>query len=193
MNSSTFKAVHKYGVILSIVCLAITIFAYVLGNPYRVTALLIFGWSVPLGLFYFGGAYLYNTSTYRILGEELLRGGAWYFLSLTAWSVINTLTTALSATAFAVFGLPALTALVITLVMIATRYATDRELKVQSEDGQLLVTILGGIAWGFLALYLSLSEEWGWWVFGLYLVSIPAGLALWRTMRQLYPDALGVN
>jgi uncharacterized membrane protein YfhO len=139
---------------------------------------------------HFIGGYLYYTSTYRVLGGEFMRGVAWYFGSLIAWSVIVT-TSALSATPVTVFGLPAVTALGIALVMVGTRHVTDRDLKVQTEGGQLLVTITGAIAFGFLAQYLVLAEEAGWWLFGLYLVSIP--VALRRVMKQRYPDAFGVS
>lgn len=193
MRSSTIGAVHRYGAALSVAATAVAVLTSMLGQQNSFVGLFLW-WAGPFGLFYFGGVYFWRyTSTYRVVGEEILRGVAWYFLSLMAWSIIGTQTSALSVTAFTLFGLTALTALVITLVMIGARYVTGSELKVQSEDGQLLVTILGGIVFGFIALYLSLSEEWGWWIFGLYLVSIPAGLALWRTTRRGHTDALGAN
>jgi hypothetical protein len=197
MDSSTFRAIHKYGAMLSVVGTAVAVLAYVLGGPIGTTALLFFGWAGPLGLFYFGGAYLTQTtsytSTYHDLGEELMRGVAWYFVSLIAWSVIAGQTTALSASALTVFGLPSVTALGITLVMVATRHVTGSDLKVQSEGGQLLVQILGGIVFGFLALYLVLADQAGWWLFGVYLISVPVGIALWRVMRRRRPDAFGAN
>ena len=189
MNSTTFRAIHKYGALLSVVGIAIAVLAYVIGGPDS-SLVRFFGWAGPLCGFYFIGGYLAYTSTYHVLGEELMRGVAWYFGSLIAWSVIVT-TSALSATPITVFGLPAVTALGIALVMIGTRHITGRDLKVQTEGGQLLVTITGAIAFGFLALYLVLAEEAGWWLFGLYLVSIP--VALRRVMKQRYPDAFGVS
>lgn len=197
MDSSTFKTIHKYGAILSVVGIAIAVLAYIVGGPIATTTLLFFGWAGPLGLFYFGGAYLTqttsHTSTYHELGEELMRGVAWYFVCLIAWSVIVTQTTALSASAGTVFGLPAVTALGIALVMLATRYVTDSDLKVKSEGGQLIMMIAGGIVFGFLALYLVLAGEAGWWLFGLYILSIPAGVGLQRVMKKRNPKAFGLN
>lgn len=190
MNNSTFRAVHKYGAILSVVGIAIAVLAYVRGGLNSVIGL--FGWVGPLCGFYFIGVHLTYTSSYRVLGEELMRGVAWYFGCLMAWSVIVQ-TSALSATPVTVFGLPAATALGIVLVMVGTRHVTGRDLKVETEAGQLLVTITGAIAFGFLALYLVLSGVAGWWLFGLYLVSIPVGLALQRVMKQRYPAAFGVS
>lgn len=192
MDYSTFRALHKYGAVLSVVGTAVAAIAYAINGADSVLGL-FFGWAGPLGIFYFGGAYLSFTSSYRIVGEELMRGVAWYFVSLIAWSVIVTQTTALSASPVTVFGLPALTAFGITLVMSATRYVTGSELQVRTEAGQLLVLITGGVIFGFLALYLVLNDEAGWWLFGLSLLSIPVGLALRRVLKQRYPDAFGVK
>lgn len=192
MDGAKLHSLSKYGAILSLLGTAAAILAYAVNDPNSIVGLFL-GWAGPFGVFLFGGLYLFNTSSYNVVGEELLRGIAWYFGSLMAWSVIVTQTSALSATPLTVFGLPALTALGITLVMVGTRYVTGSDLKVQTEGGQLLMMITGGIAFGFLALYLSLSEAAGWWVFGLYLVSIPVGLVLRRIMKKRYPTALGVN
>ncbi|GAB3687374.1 hypothetical protein GCM10028857_20390 [Salinarchaeum chitinilyticum] len=191
MDSSTFEAIHRYGAALSVVASAVAVLAYALGGPDNVVGL-FFGWAGPLGVFYFGGGYLTYSSSYLVVGEELLRGVAWYFGSLIAWSVIVT-TTTVSATAFTVFGLPALTALGLTLVMVAVRYETGSELKVETDGGQLLVAISGGIVFGFLALYLVLADQAGWWLFGAYLASIPAGIVLWRVLRRRYPAAFSTN
>lgn len=190
MDSSTFRTIHRYGAILSVVAIAIAVLAYALGGPDIVIGL--FGFAGPLCGFYFVGGYLYTTS-YHIVGEEFMRGVAWHFGSLIAWSVVISQTSALSATPATVVGLPAGTALAITLVMIATRYLTGSDLKVQSEGGHLLVMIAGAIVFGFLALYLVLAEEAGWWLFGLYLLSIPGGLLLGRVMKRQYPNAFGTN
>lgn len=192
MDSATFRAIHKYGAMLSVVGIAIAILAYAVSGPNSSIGL-FFGWAGPLGAFYFGGAYLSYTTSYYVVGEELMRGVAWYFGSLIAWSVIVTQTSTLSATPFTVFGLPALTALGITLVMIGARHVTGRDLKVQTEGGQLLVMITGAIAFGFLALYLVLAEQAGWWLFGLYVISIPVGIALRRGLKKRYPGAFGVD
>lgn len=188
MDSTTFRALHKYGALLSVVGSAVAVLAYTLRGPNSVVGL-FFGWAGPLGVFYFAGAYLSMTASYRVLGEELMRGVAWYFACLVAWSVIITQTTALSASPTTVFGFPALTALGITFVMLSARYVTGSELKVQTNGGQLLVLITGGIGFGFLALYLVLADEGGWWLFGLYLLSIPVGLGLRRVLQSRYPDA----
>lgn len=192
MDHSTFRALHKYGAVLSVVGTAVAVIAYAMNGSDSVLGL-FFGWAGPLGVFYFGGSYLSFTSSYRVVGEELMRGVAWYFVSLIAWSLIVTQTSVVAASPVTVYGLPALTALGITLVMVATRYVTGSELKVQTEARQLLVLISGGIVLGFLALYLVLADKVGWWFFGLYLLSIPVGLALRRVLKQRYPDAFGVK
>lgn len=192
MDGAKLQSLSKYGAILSVIGTCIAVLAYAVNGPNSIVGLFL-GWAGPLCGFLFIGSYLAYTTTYRAVGEEFMRGVAWYFASLVAWSVIVTEAATVSASPFTVFGLPALTALGITLVMIGTRYVTGSELKVQTEGGQLLMMITGGIAFGFLALYLSLSEAAGWWVFGLYLVSIPVGLVLRRIMKKRYPTALGVN
>lgn len=192
MDGSTFEAIHRYGAALSVVASAIAVVVYVFGGPDGIVGL-FFGWAGPLGVFYFGGAYLSYATPHRVVGEELLRGVAWYFGSLVAWSVVVSTTTSLSASPFTAFGVPALIALGITLVMITVRYETGSELKVETESGRLLVQLLGGIAFGFLALYLVLADQAGWWVFGLYLLSIPVGLAIWRATSRRYPGAFGAD
>lgn len=191
MNDSKLKSIYKYGAILSVVGIAAAILTYAVRGPNSFIGLL-FGWAGPLGAFFFGGAYLSETSVPRVVSEEVLRGFMWYFGSLVGWAFLISQTSALSATPFAAFGLPALTALGITLVMIGTRQVTGHELKIKTESGQLLQMILGTIVGGFLVLYLVLAE-FGWWLFGLYVVSIPVGFALLRVMRKRYPDARGVN
>lgn len=191
MRERKLKSIHKYGAVLSVVSIAIAIITYAVGGPNIIIGL--FGMEGSLFGFYFIGAYLYYTSTYRVVGEELMRGVAWYFVGLVGWSFLISQTSALSATPFTMIGLPALTALGITLVMISSRQVTGLDLKVKTESGQLLQLIFGAIVFGFVALYLSLTEDWGWWVFGLYLVSIPVGLVSRRAMKKRYPDAFGVN
>lgn len=197
MDKATFEAIHKYGVVLSVVATALAVLASVVGGPIGSVALLFLGWAGPLGLFYFGGAYLTHTtayaSAYHVLGEELMRGVAWYSLSLIAWSVVANQTTGFATSPGAVFGLPAVTALGITLLMAATRYVTGSDLRVESEGGQLLVVISGGIAFGFLALFLVLTGQADWWLFALSLLSLPGGLALRWVLKQRYPGVLGAN
>lgn len=192
MDSARFRAVHRYGAVLSVVGTVAAALAYALRGPDSVVGLFL-GWAGPLGVFYFGGTHLSYASSYRVVGEELLRGVAWYFGSLVAWSVLVTRAPALTATPFAVFGLPAVTALGVVLVMVATRYVTGRELTVRTEGGRLLVTITGVLAFGFLALYLVLAEGFGWWFFGLYLAGVPVGLALRYALRRRYPNAFDVE
>lgn len=192
MDVAKFRAIHKYGAVLSVIVTAIAVLLTVLSGPDPIVGLFL-GWVGPLGLFYFGGTYLYHTTTYRVIGEELTRGVAWYFGSLIVWSVILTETAALSTTPATAYGLPALTALGICLVMIGTRYVTGHKLQVQSEGGQLLVMITGAIVFGFLTLYLVLADRAGWWLFGLYVLSIPVGLVLRRVVKQRYPDRFGTS
>lgn len=192
VDSTTFRAIHRYGAALSGVGTLVAILAYAVGGQNSLVGLFL-GWAGPLGVFYFGGAYLSEFTSHRVVGEELLRGVAWYFGSLVAWAVIVTETSALTSSPFTVFGLPALTALGISLAMVATRYVTGRDLTVQTAGGQLLVWVTGVVAFGFLALYLVLADRAGWWLVGAYLASIPVGLALWWVMIQRYPDAFGVD
>lgn len=192
MDSTTFRSLHRYGAALSVVGTVVAMLAYAVGGQNRLVGLFL-GWAGPLGVFYFGGAYLSGFTSYRVVGEELLRGVVWYFGSLVAWAVIVTETSALTSSPFTVFGLPALTALGISLAMVATRYATGRDLTVQTAGGQLLVWITGAVAFGFLALYLVLADRAGWWLVGAYLASIPLGLALWWAVAQRYPHSFGVN
>jgi len=74
--------------------------------------------------------------------------------------------------------------------MIGTRYVTGSELKLQTESCPLLVMFTGGIAFGFLALYLAMSGTTNWWLFGLYLISLPVGLVLYRVMKKQYPEGI---
>lgn len=188
VDSTTFRAVHRYGAVLSVAATAVAVLAFAVNGQDSVLGLFL-GWAGPLGVFYFGGATLTQTTDHRVVGEELLRGVAWYFGSLVAWSVILTTTDALAASPATVFGLPALTALAIVAVMVATRHVTGRELTVRSPGGQLLVTVTGVVAFGVLALYLVLADHAGWWLVGLYLVSVPVGVALRRVARRRYPGA----
>jgi hypothetical protein len=191
MNRDRLRAIYKYGAILSVVGIAAAIVAYAVRGPNSIIGL-FFGWAGPLGAFFFGGAYLSETSVSRVVSEEVLRGFIWYFGSLVGWAFLISQTNVLSATPFAAFGLPALTAVGITLVMIGTRQVTGHELKIRTEGGQLLQMILGTIGGGFLVLYLVLTE-FGWWLFALYVVSVPVGFALLRVMKKRYPDTFAVN
>ncbi len=190
MDSSTFEAIHKYGAILSVVGIGIAVLAHVMGGPGILTVM--FGLLGPLCGFYFIGGYLTSTTAYHPFGEELMRGVAWHFASLTLWSGII-LMDGLSATPGTVAGLPAVTALSLVLVMASIRYVTARDLKAQTDGGQLLVTVVGTFAMGVFALFLVLSGEAGWWLFALYLSSIPLGIFLRRKMKHRYPAAFGVT
>lgn len=157
MDKDRLRDIHKYGAILSIASIAIAIIGFAVEAPFIITGL--FGLLGPLASFYFIGAYLSFTSTYRVVGEELMRGIVWYFGSLVGWSLLTTQTSALSATAFTVVALPTLTALGIILVMVGTRQVTGSDLKIHTESGQLLFTMSGAIVIGFVALYLSLTNR----------------------------------
>jgi hypothetical protein len=148
MDRNRLRSVHKYGSILSVVSIAIAIIAYAVGGPNIIIGL--FGMEGSLFGFYCIGAHLYYTSTYRVIGEELMRGVAWYFVSLVGWSVLISQTSVLSATPFTVLGLPALTAFGITVVMIGGRQVTGLGLTIKMESGQLLQLIFGAIVFGFL-------------------------------------------
>jgi len=81
-------------------------------------------------------------------------------------------------TPFTVFGLPVLTALGIVLTFVGIR-ETGLELKAETESGQLLVSILGTIAGGFLVLFLVLAGGYSPVLLPVYVRHRP-GVLLWR-------------
>jgi hypothetical protein len=183
MDVETFRTIHRYGAMLSVVAILGAIVAIVVRGP--LTPLMFpLGFFGPLGGFYFIGGVLEENPTYRVLGEELMRGIVWYGGSLLGWSFILTESTVLPATPVTVLGLPAITALVLSLGMVATREATGLDLKVQTDGGQLLVAITGAIVGGFIVLYAVLVEGQSPWIGLFYVVATGAGFVLWRRHRQ---------
>lgn len=73
------------------------------------------GFFGPLSSFYFIGGVLEEDPTYRILGEERMRGAVWYGESLLGWTFILSSSMVLPSTPVTVLGLPALTALGLSL------------------------------------------------------------------------------
>lgn len=179
MDPQMFRAVHRYGAILSVVAIVSAIAAILVGGP---LAPLVF----PLGFFgslcgfYFIGAVLQDDPTYRVLGEELMRGIVWYGGSLLGWAVILTSSTVLPTTAWTALGLPVVTALGLSLLMVGIRSATELDLKVQTDGGQLLVAITGAIVGGFIVLYAVLVDEWSPLLVVLYILATVGGLVIWR-------------
>lgn len=177
VNLDRFRALHRYGTVLSLALAAVAAVAYALDGPAGVV--LFCGFAGSLGGFYFVGAVLEDSRRYRVVGEELLRGVAWYFASLIGWSVIVT-SSGLPATAVTVVALPALTALGLSLFMVALRRVTGLDPTVQTAGGQLLVTVGGGVAGGFVVLYLVLAGGRSPWLLVLYAVGSVIGLGVWR-------------
>lgn len=179
MDVDTFRRIHRYGATLSVVAIAVAAVAFALRGEDSFVGT-VFGLLGPLGAFYFVGAVLQDTSRYRVLGDELLRGVVWYGGSLFGWSLIVTSSDAVPATPVTAFGLPALTALGLSLAMVGLRRLTGLELTVQTEGGQLLVAITGAIVGGFVVGYLVLVEGRSPWLGPVYVLATVAGLALWR-------------
>lgn len=179
MDVATFRAIHRYGAVLSVVAIAIAIVAIVVGGPLAPLAF-PFGFLGPLCGFYFVGSVLEDYPAYRALGEELMRGVVWYGGGLLGWSVILSSTTVLPATAATALGLPAVTALGLSLVMVGLRRATGLDLKVQTEGGQLLVAVTGAIVGGFVVLYAVLVDGRSPLLGVLYVVATVGGLLIWR-------------
>lgn len=179
MDVQMFRALHRYGAILSIVAIIGAVFAYLIGD---ILTPLVFplGFFGPLSGFYFIGAVLESDPKYHILGEELMRGVVWYGGSLLGWSFILTSSTVLPATPVTVLGLPAITALILTLLMTGIRTVSGLDLKVQSEGGQLLIAITGAIVGGFIVLYSILVEGWSPLLFLVYILATAGGLLAWR-------------
>lgn len=87
MDIATFRAIHRYGAILSVVAIVGAILAAIIGGPLSVLVFPL-GFFGPLCAFYFLGAVLEEHPTYDVLGEELLRGIVWYGGSLVGWSLL---------------------------------------------------------------------------------------------------------
>lgn len=179
MNPQTFRAIHRYGAILSIAAIIGGIVAILVGGPLEPLVLPL-GFFGPLCGFYFIGAVLQDDPTYRVMGEELMRGIVWYGGSLLGWAIILSSSSVLPTTPWTVLGLPAATALGLSLVMLGVRRATGLDLKVQSEGGQLLTAITGAIVGGFIVLYVVLVEEQSPLLVLVYVLATVSGLLIWR-------------
>lgn len=138
------------------------------------------GFFGPLAGFYFIGGVLEESPKYHVLGEELMRGVVWYGGSLLGWAFILTESSMLPATPVTALGLPALTALGLSLGMVATRQLTGLDLKVQTEGGQLLVAITGAFVGGFVVLYVVLVENRSPLLAAVYLFATVGGFLTWR-------------
>lgn len=178
MGATTLRAIHRYGAIVSIAATAVGTIGFAVNGSNSALGSFL-GFLGPLCGFYFGGAVLYEKPRYHVLGEELLRGVVWYFGSLVGWSVIITTSTVVPVTPTTAFGLPVLTALGLTVAMVAIRQRTGLDLKVETRDGQLLIAVLGGVVGGFLALYLVLAAGYSPWLLALYAIGTIAGAAFW--------------
>lgn len=179
MDVETFRTIHRYGALLSVVAMVGAVPATVIGGP--LTPLIFpLGFFGPLAGFYFIGGVLEDHPRYRVLGEELLRGVVWYAGSLIGWAFILTESSLLAATPVTALGLPALTALGLSLGMVATRQLTGLDLKVQSEGGQLLVAITGAIVGGFVVLYVVLVDGRSPLLAIVYLFATVGGFLIWR-------------
>lgn len=177
VNVAQFRTLHRYGALLSLAIATTAAAAFALNAPESIV--LICGFAGSLGSFYFVGTVLEDSRRYRVVGEELLRGVVWYFASLIGWSVLVT-AAGLPTTPVTAVWLPALTALGLSLSMVALRRMTGLDLTAQTESGQLLVAVGGGVVGGFVVLYLVLVDGRPPWLLLLYAGGSVAGLAVWR-------------
>ena len=179
MDVEMFRTIHRYGALLSVVAMVGAVIATVFGGP--LTPLIFpLGFFGPLAGFYFIGGVLEDAPRYRILGEELMRGVVWYGGSLLGWAFILTESSMLPATPVTALGLPVLTALGLSLGLVATRQLTGLDLKVQTEGGQLLVAITGAFVGGFVVLYVVLVENRSPLLAVVYLFATVGGFLIWR-------------
>lgn len=179
MNASQFRALHRYGALLSVAAIVGALLAVVVGGPLSPLVLPL-GFFGPLCGFYFIGAVLEGNPTYYVLGEELMRGVVWYGGSLLGWAFILTSSTVLPTTPGTALGLPAITALGLSLMMVGIRWATGLDLKIQTEGGQLLTVITGAIVGGFLVLYLVFVDGQSPLLVPAYVIATAVGLVVWR-------------
>lgn len=189
MDGETLQSIHRYGAILSGVAIVTAVLVYVIGGPVQplVFPLGLFG---PLCGFYFLGAVLKASSKYYAVGEECMRGVAWYGMSLFGWAVILSASTRLPATPVTVVGLPAVTALGICLVMVGVRRGTGLDLTVRTKGGHLLTVITGAIVGGFLVVYAILVHGQSLLLLGgFYGIAVLVGVLIWRRYwRHQRPD-----
>lgn len=183
MDAQTIRAIHRYGAISSVAATLGAAFLIVVGwsaGP----VLFFLGFFGPLCGFYFVGGVLEEHPKYRVLGEELMRGVVWYGGSLFGWSFIISSSPILQASPATTLGLPAVTALLLSLGMVVTRRVTGLDLKVQSGGGQLLVIITGAIVGGFIILYSVLVGDRSALLALVYILATVTGLFLWWRYRS---------
>ncbi|MFB6084424.1 MAG: hypothetical protein ABEJ94_09285 [Halorientalis sp.] len=178
MDVETFRSIHRYGAILSVVAVFGAVLAVVVGGPVQ-SLVFPLGFFGPLCSFYFVGAVLDDHPEYYVVGEELMRGVAWYGMSIFGWAFVLSSDTPVPATPATVLGLPAGTALAICLATIGVRHSTGLDLKVQTAGGQLLSVITGAIVGGFLVLYTILVQGQSPLLVVLYVIAVLVGVFIW--------------
>ena len=113
----------------------------------------------------------------RIIREELLRSIAWIGLGIVGWPLVISEVAWLDTTALTVFGLPALTWVLLTTALIGIRTATSAELQVQTSVG-LSMSLLFGIILGGVGV--------------VYLVTAGGYSALWVTTGYVVVTAVTI-
>ncbi|MFC3477516.1 hypothetical protein [Halobacterium litoreum] len=182
MDAGTFRALHRYGAVASVAGIIAAAVAFAVGGADSAVGLYL-GLFCPLGAFYFVGADLADGSTYRVLGEELLRGVAWYFLALVGWSSVVADAEGVAASPLTVVGLPAFTALGVALLLFAVRRVTGLDLRVASDGGRLLVALTGALVGAFAVAYLVLAEGRTVLLAPAYALIAALSLAVWWRRR----------
>lgn len=179
MNAARLRSLHGYGAIASFAAIAAAVLAYLVqGSEAGLGVMLgLFG---CLGGFYFAGAYLSYFASYRVVGEELMRGVVWYGGSLLGWSILVTETSLVAASPFVLVGLPALTAAGCTGTLIAVRRSSDVDPIVRSERGRLLATVAGTLLGSALVGYLVLVGQQPPLLLPAYAVASIVGIILAR-------------
>jgi hypothetical protein len=115
----------------------------------------------------------------QIIREELLRSIAWIGLGIVGWPLAIAEIAWLDATALTVFGLPALTWVLLTTGAIAVRIATSRELQTQTPAGLSISLLLGVMLGGVGAVYLATAGGYSTlWVTAAY-VAVTGMTVLW--------------
>lgn len=183
MNAARFRSLHGYGAIASLAALGVATVAIVVPNVDDGVGVLL-GLFGSLGSFYFVGAYLTHTTSYRVVGEELLRGVVWYGGSLLGWSLVLDRTSLVAATPATLVGLPGLTAGSVCLALIAIRWSTGRALIVGSDRGFVLATIAGTVLGGVLVLYLVVADGESPWLLPAYALAALAGIVVAKRRRR---------
>jgi hypothetical protein len=183
VDADTLRSLHRYGAVLSVAAVVVAATAFLVQGSDSALALFL-GLFGPLGCFYFVGAVLSQTTDYRVFGEELLRGVAWYFAALVGWSSFVASADALEATPFTVAGLPALSALALVVALVVLRLTTGYDLTVRSSGGQLLAAAVSTLAGALVVAYLVVVRDQSVLLAPLYGVAAVAGFALWARHWQ---------